>query len=371
MSAILQRLFGSTRSDPDGLRALRAANARLQKEVDAHQATLAALAAAHAGLELQVAERTEDIRILNERFAAGLRNSAVTLIEQDEALRYTWVFNPPGDIDATQIVGRRERDYVGEEHAAAMVALRREVLATGEPRQAELRVERGGRPFWYLFRAQPTRLRDGRPGVITSSVDITAQKHQQEHLQLVTRELNHRSKNLLTIVMSLARQTAVGLDVPQAFLARLGERLASLAAAHDVLVQQDWRGADLAAVIEGQLKHQLQAFAGRIAVAGCACELPPETAHYLGLAIHELGANAAKYGALSNGEGEVEVAWTVTPEAGLRLVWRETGGPPVEAPAGRGFGRTILEMLTPRALNGTASLEFARAGVVWTLEAPL
>ncbi|HTI66184.1 MAG TPA: HWE histidine kinase domain-containing protein [Caulobacteraceae bacterium] len=375
MSDILQRLFRSVRRDPDGMRALQAANARLQAEIDAHQATVAALAAAHATLELQVAERVEDIRILNERFAAGLRNSPVTLVEQDEALRYTWVFNPPAGLDPQQMVGHQAYDFTEPHTADLAVSLRREAMASGEPRQAEMRVERGGEVFWYMVRVQPTRLRDGCPGVIASSVDITAQKHQQEHLELVTRELNHRSKNLLTIVLSIARQTAAGLDVPPAFLGRLSERLGSLAAAHDVLVEGDWRGADLHAVIESQLRHLIQSVAGRIRIVGEGFELSPEMAHYVGLAIHELGANAAKYGALSTDRGQVVVEWAVAPGAGgessLRIDWRETGGPRAEPPSAKGFGCTILEVLAPRALGGTASLRFAEEGVAWSLEAPL
>ena len=355
--------------------ALRTANDELQAEAAAHQATLRELQTARASLELQVAERVQDIRVLNERFTAGLRNSPVTLTEQDDELRYSWVFNPPLDIDPDDMVGHRGEDYAEPETLTRVMGLRRDVLATGETREAEISVARGGRVFWYLVRVQPTRLRDGAPGVLTSSIDISAQKHQQEHLQLITRELNHRSKNLLTIVQSIARQTASGLDVPPAFLERLGERLGSLAAAHDVLVEGDWRGADLRAVIESQLKHQLQTVGDRIGLDGARVELAPEMAHYVGLAIHELGANAVKYGPLSGDLGRVDIVWSSAPgpDGGvlLQLDWRESGGPPVEAGGLRGFGRTILEVLTPRAMGGTAALAFDAAGVNWSLRAPI
>lgn len=356
--------------DADAMQALQAANARLQAEVAAHEATLRQLHETRCTLEQQVAERVEDLRFLNARFTTGLRNSAVTLVEQDEQLRYTWVFNPPADLDPDEMVGHRGEDYAAPSSIAAIEALRREALSTGEVREGEIEVHRLGRTFWYQVQVQPTRLRDGAPGVVTTSVDITALKRQQDHLRLITRELNHRSKNLLTIVQSIARQTAAGTPDPGAFLSRLEERLGSLAAAHDVLARDDWRGADLAAVVESQLKHQLLAFDGRIRLAGARLDLGPDMAHYLGLAVHELGANAAKHGALSADGGRVEVEWSGDGEA-FRLDWRESGGPAVTPPPPGGFGRTILEFLAPRALAGRAELRFDPAGVSWSLEAPL
>lgn len=320
-----------------------------------------------------MADRVQDLRVLNERFAKGLQNSPMTLVEQDDQLRYTWVFNPPAEFDPHDMVGRRGEDFADAETIAPVDGLRRETLASGELREAEISVERGGRTFWYLLQTQRTELRDGRVGVISRSIDITAQKQQQEHLQVITRELNHRSKNLLTIVQSIARQTALGLDVPAAFMSRLGERLGSLAAAHDVLVEGDWRGADLRAVIESQLKHQMQSMGERIGLEGESFELAPDVAHYLGLAVHELGANALKYGALSGDAGRVDISWSMSSKhegGGLRLQWRESGGPRVERSGVEGFGSTILEFLTPRALGGEAELRFDHDGVVWALRVP-
>jgi PAS domain S-box-containing protein len=369
MRAIATRLLGAPTRE-----SLRAAKARLEAEVAAHQATLRELEAARAELERQVEAGVEEIRTLNARFTAGLQHSSVTLIEQDADLRYTWTFNTPFGLRSEHLVGRTETDFMAPESAAAVRALKREVLETGEARQGEFEIGTEGNRGWFLLRAEPTRLLDGRPGLIGSSIEITAQKQQQAHLEVVMRELNHRSKNLLTIVQSIARQTASGLDVPEAFLTRMSERLRALAAAHDVLVQGHWRAADVRAVIEGQIRHQLQAVCDRITLDGEPTELAPETAHYLGLAVHELGANAAKYGALSNEDGRVEVRWAFEPWVDgrrLRLEWREAGGPPVAPPVRRGFGITILEVLAPRALGGTAQLAFGETGLTWTLTAPV
>jgi two-component sensor histidine kinase len=187
------------------------------------------------------------------------------------------------------------------------------------------------------------------------------------------RELNHRSKNLLTIVLSLMRQTARGFELPPAFTVRLEERLGALANAHDVLATQEWRGADMGAVLQGQLAHQLGAYPGRIHIEGPLLRLPPESAHYVGMALHELGSNAVKYGALAGPQGQVWVRWRLSdgdaPE--LELEWREEFERSIPAPHRLGFGSTILQSLTPRALGGVAELAFKEEGLIWTLKAPL
>jgi two-component sensor histidine kinase len=223
------------------------------------------------------------------------------------------------------------------------------------------------------MRIEPLTLAGGKTGLMVTSTDISELKRHEEHLRTVMRELNHRSKNLLTIVMSLTRQTARSFKVPKAFLARLQERMAALASAHDELARQDWKGADLKSVIEGQLKYQLESFPDRITIAGPACQLPSEGAQYVGMAIHELGSNAVKYGALSAETGRVHVVWGKGPsgDAPLVIEWTEVGGPALDPPTQFGFGSTILRTLTPKALDGKATLDFLPTGVRWTLTAPL
>ncbi len=354
---------------------LQAVNTQLSAEIAAHQTTLVALERARSGLEHDVAERTEDLRVADARFRAAIANSPMTVYEQDDALRYTWVYNPPFGLQAGEMLGRTETDIMAPADAAALQAVKRRALETGGPVRQEVSARTARGEGWFEMNVEPFQLRDGRAGLIASSVDVTAQKQQQEHLRTVMRELNHRSKNLLTIVQSIARQTARGLDVPEAFLTRLSDRLKALADTHDVLVQENWSGADLRAVIEGQLRPQLDAYGDRIGVRGERVALPAEAAHYMGLALHELGSNATKYGALASEAGRVDISWSIEPDdaegAQLRLCWRESDGPTVIAAERRGFGRTILEQLTPRAMRGRSELRFEQTGVVWTLSAPL
>ena len=162
--------------------------------------------------------------------------------------------------------------------------------------------------------------------------------------------------------------------MPAEFAVRLQERLSSLASAHDVLANQDWRGAELEAIIRGQLESHLQAFGSRITLDGGACTVPADSAHYVGMALHELISNAVRYGALAGEGGTIAVSWR-TPERGadewLDLEWRESGGGAVTEPARLGFGATILTSLAPSALGGKADLQFDAGGLSWILSAPL
>jgi PAS domain S-box-containing protein len=346
----------------------------LQAEVEAHRVTLEALEAARIRLAEEMALVASDLRVTTKRFEAALRSSPVTLLEQDESLTYTWAYNPPLGLSPEQMVGLSELDLFTADSAAEVRALKYQALGTRTPISGEVRIQVGDRAGWFAMHVEPTVLADGRPGIVATSTDVTARHEHENHLRMLMREMNHRAKNVLAIVTSLARQTARGFDIPDVFLTRFSERLSSLAAAHDVLAQQDWKGADLRAVIEGQLRHQLDAFGGRIRLQGGECSLPSESAHYVGLALHELGSNAVKHGALSTASGDVTVCWRITGEDGqarLELEWRERGGAAVSEPERAGFGSEILRRLVARAVNGASELTFASDGVCWRLTAPL
>lgn len=343
----------------------------LEAEIAAHRKTLSELRIARTQLADRVEETEGDLRETNRRFQAALRDSPVTVFEQDAELRYTWVYNPPLGLDPSALIGHTELDFFDPESAQAVQTLKLEALEARQPRRQDLRIAAGERSGWFDLRIEPIELRNGQPGLVATSTDVTDMKRHEEHLKLVMRELNHRSKNLLTIVLSIARRTARGFDLPDDFLKRLEERLTSLASAHDVLAMQNWRGADLLAVIRGQLKVQLQTFSDRITLDGPPCMLPAEAAHYVGMALHELGSNAVKHGVLAGDQGTVAIRWSLSGARDLHLEWCEEGGPKVQAPSRQGFGSTILQTLAPRAIGGEAELVFEEAGLRWTLRASL
>ena len=189
------------------------------------------------------------------------------------------------------------------------------------------------------------------------------------------RELTHRSKNLLAVVQAMAHQTAASSVDVQAFHRDFEKRLRGLAKSHDLLVRRNWEGAPIDDLVSSQLALLGGTDADRIAIEGAAVTLVPEAAQYLGVALHELATNAAKYGALATPAGKVQVAWQTREghDRAQRLVftWRESGGLAVGPPDGKGFGRVVLEEIVPGMLGGTAAVAFAADGMTWTLDVPL
>lgn len=209
---------------------------------------------------------------------------------------------------------------------------------------------------------------DGGPvRVVGTNIDVTDRKAAEAHQQLLINELNHRVKNTLAIVQAIAWQSFRGAS-RQARDAFEG-RLEALAAAHDVLTRQKWEAGDIGQIIAvATAPHH--AADGRLSLEGPSVDLEPKTAVALGLAMHELGTNAVKYGALSRAGGRVEVRWTAN-DGRLRLEWREIGGPPVKAPRRKGFGARMLQHGLAGELGGEVRLDFHRDGLVCTVEAPL
>jgi len=345
----------------------------LQAEIDAHRRTLDDLEMTRKRLLERVIVTESENSTTNRRFEAALKGSQVTVLEQDEDLRVTWAYNLGLGLDLDRVIGSTEDEFLTPESAAELKSIKSSVLSTGNPIRASVNIATRYESGWFDIRIERINIDETRRGIVVTSTDISDLKRQEEHLRIVMRELNHRTKNLLTIVMSLTRQTSRSFEVPEAFAIRLQERLAALASAHDELARQEWKGAELKAVIEGQLRYQMESFADRIEVIGPDFRLPAEAAHYVGMAIHELGSNAVKHGALSSDQGEVRVTWHVDAADAktLTLEWTEIGGPFFPPPTKLGFGSTILRHLTARALEGSAELDFLPSGVRWKLIAPL
>jgi PAS domain S-box-containing protein len=244
-------------------------------------------------------------------------------------------------------------------------------VATGEPYDIEHRVRmRDGGYRWARSRAFPRRHGNGEICLwYGSTEDIHERKVAEEHQRLLINELNHRVKNTLASVQGIAFQTLRGeLSLAEA-RARFEARLMALSGAHNLLTEENWGGASLDRVVNDSIEH-LAGEAGRFEVEGEPLRLAPRAALALAMALHELGTNAAKYGALSVEGGRVAIAWS---RAGgqLRLEWRERGGPPVPPPSRRGFGSRLIERGLAADLGGTAALHFDPAGLRCEIQASL
>jgi len=196
--------------------------------------------------------------------------------------------------------------------------------------------------------------------------EITSRKAAEEQQQLLLNELNHRVKNTLATVQSIAAQTLRTAPSPAEFREAFEKRLIALSQAHNLLARSNWRGASLRELIERELTPHGLGDAGRIELTGPDVWLPPAKALAFGLMLHELATNAARHGALSIPGGKVVVAWRIEESDGdarLRLVWQEMGGPEVREPKRRGFGSRLIERGLAQDLGGAATLHFEPGGV--------
>jgi two-component sensor histidine kinase len=195
-----------------------------------------------------------------------------------------------------------------------------------------------------------------------------------EHQKLLIDELNHRVKNTLATVQSIATQTLRTADTTQDAKDALERRLLALSRAHDVLTRENWEGADLMDVVERALEPYQVHSENRLHITGPHVRLTPRMSLALAMALHELATNAVKYGALSNKSGIIDVSWAVQDGAApprLVLQWKEAGGPPVVAPRRRGFGSRLIERSLAQDLDGQVDIAFAPTGVVCTVNAPV
>ncbi|MFC3079474.1 CHASE domain-containing protein [Phenylobacterium terrae] len=204
--------------------------------------------------------------------------------------------------------------------------------------------------------------------------EVAARQAAEGQLRLLLDELNHRVKNTLATVQSVAAQTLREGQAPHEAREEFEGRLVALSQTHDLLTRDSWRGARLADLVQVEVAPYESARTGRVAAKGPAVWLSPNLAVALGMALHELVTNAVKYGALSTDAGRVEIEWRLSgqgAERRLELCWEEIGGPPVAPPTRKGFGARLITTGLRRQLNGQVDLIFDPAGVRCTIDMPL
>ncbi|MFL5295338.1 MAG: sensor histidine kinase [Phenylobacterium sp.] len=239
---------------------------------------------------------------------------------------------------------------------------------------------RDGEPVWIHLTVSLVRGETGEPDYFVSIIEDIGyrkaaegeQQRYQGHLRLLINELNHRVKNTLATVQSMASQTMRGeIDLPAAYKA-FESRLMGLAEVHDVLTRERWQGASLQEVAERALKPFAGQVSGQVMIHGPQVWLQPGAALTMALVFHELATNAVKYGALSVERGRVDLAWSHAPgDETLGLRWAESGGPPVTPPTRRGFGSRLIERALRGELRGAAELTYAPEGLVCAMTARL
>lgn len=226
-----------------------------------------------------------------------------------------------------------------------------------------------GKTITIDFQLYPIKDDTGRvTHIIPSGFDVTERNEAMEHLQMIMAEVNHRSKNMLSLVQAVARQTV--RTSPDDFLDKFSARISAIAKAQDLLVQANWASVDLRTLVESQLDYFKDAIDDRIHVSGPPIVISAQAAQSLSLVLHELATNAGKYGSLSNAEGRVTISWTVEESDGpplLSLDWVESGGPKVSPPTRTGFGSVLISTMIESAFDARSEISYDPSGIKWRL----
>jgi PAS domain S-box-containing protein len=306
----------------------------------------------HAGTGIAIADLEGRIRTCNPAYAAMLGYSGQEL----QGLGFLSLLHP-GDREANLAENRRLQ---AQEIPSFEIVNRY--------------IGKGGELIWVHKHVSLLCDAEGRPTATCAlATDITERKRQDDHVRFLMREVNHRSKNMLSVVQVIARQTA-GTS-PIDFAARFERRLHALAASQDVLVKSEWQGANLEVLVRSQLAHFEGLIGTRIKLQGPPLFVTASAAQALGMALHELATNAGKYGVLANSEGQVVIEWSLKEEnAGARtfaISWREQGGCPVVPPSKRGFGSTVICDMAELSLGAKVELDYPVTGLCWRLRCPV
>jgi PAS domain S-box-containing protein len=330
----------------------------------------------YAGVDIDITDRKrteEALRESEERYRTLIENANDLVFTLDLDFRITSA-NPA----VKQLLGYAPEELVGTPLSRYVPAtqlpkhkemLRRKLTGeTGATRYEMQVVARNGQVRTLETNSRLSLDRDGKPNAIHAiSRDITERKKYEEHLAFTTRELSHRTKNVLAVVLAMVRQIGKQTESFDQFEERFSGCIKALAFCHDLLVESDWQGADLRSLIAVQVAPFGGLDERKIRAIGPPITLSPQATQLIGLAVHELATNAAKHGALTTPAGTVTIEWQPGHANGAaRLAWREQNGPRVAPPTRRGFGHTVLERMAS-SLGGEASLQFQPEGLRWSM----
>jgi PAS domain S-box-containing protein len=233
-----------------------------------------------------------------------------------------------------------------------------------------------GSEFWATVFINPVA---DESGVVVqnfvSFADVSQHKQAQAQAKLLIDELNHRVNNTLSTVQSIVVQAFRKSSDAEVIRDAIEARIFALSRSHDLLTRQNWESAGLVDIVNGALEPfgVVDGPAARFVINGSNIRLSPKATLALGIAFHELAANAVKFGAFSNDAGSIVIAWTIEPTPkGDRLIlhWQEKDGPPVAPPSRKGFGSQVIERGLAHELDGSVQLEYPQTGVVCTINIP-
>lgn len=319
--------------------------------------------------DLTAKKKAESDLKASEAFARSLLQASVdwiSVIDEDGRVVYT---NRSSDCDQTtkqiQAVARSWIDLWPPNQRTAIAIASAEARQSGAARITVMRRDANDRVVWYDLHMILLPESSAEQRLLAMARDITTKKQDDDHIGLMVKELSHRAKNLLAVINAMARSTTAQCRSVAEFEVAFCARILGLSRSHDLLVTQDWRGAQLLTLVRQHLSPFMDVNSNRLRVSGVNVMLQPAMAQALGMVLHELATNAVKYGALSNSTGCIHMS-CANVGGKYEIEWSETGGPIVRAPASCGFGSVVVEDMASEAFSCEARIEFRPSGVVWS-----
>jgi PAS domain S-box-containing protein len=384
LSALLSRAFITRPFEiiTNGIRDWRRGDYQARISLPGKSGEFGILARAFNDLMDDVAERQQALQVSEERARLALEAGHMG----------TWWYDPDKKVggwsnQAAAMIGLPETmttmnpkdwlDILHPDDADRVAEKWRHAIRNRGDYEDEYRIRhRSGTVRWINSKGRVFLDTRKRPAYFVGILqDITEQKQAEEQQRFFLNELNHRVKNTLATVQSIASQTLRTTETPNQFKEAFEGRLLALSKTHNLLTRQSWREAELRDVAEQELAPYRKAGDERVVLEGPDVRLPARYAINLGLVLHELVTNAAKYGALSTNAGHLEVTWSVIESEDrpkqLRIHWTETGGPAVAPPKRQGFGSRLIRRSIEGELGGYMVLNFAESGVAYDISVPL
>lgn len=310
--------------------------------------------------------------------STALAGSPVTIFFQDTDHRFVWIENQQSIWASDDLLGMADADVFTPESTQRLANAKQAAIEGGVKKAVELTPREAVIADGSECRLKVTvqALHDGQgrlQGYLCASLDITLEMQRERTLKSLLREVAHRSKNMLAMVLSLSAQTARSSKTTDGFLRAFTGRVQSLAKSQDVITERNWAGAGFRELVDQQVLKVVQLGVARIEVTGADPNLSPSAALHVGLALHELVTNALVHGALIQPDGRIVIDCTIVEEEGhtptARLTWQESTPTELAVPprSERSFGRTVLERVVPAAVSGKGALSFRPDGVFYTL----
>ncbi|MGN6469899.1 MAG: sensor histidine kinase [Rhizobiaceae bacterium] len=312
---------------------------------------------------------------IGKNLARALNNCGISVIYQDTAGHVVWTRNVPEAWGRGVVPGARDEDFLPPKEAERLRSVKEEVLASGTSRTIQIAVPDGVGSGWFDLWVDADRGDGGGiRGLLTTAVETTEQKRREQTLRALLREVSHRSKNLLSIIQSVATQTGRYSGSIDSFLVRFRGRIQSLASSQDLVTSSNWRGANLQELVTGQVARYCADPQRNIRLQGENPYFNPNAALHVGLALHELAVNSVSYGTLAGGDGFVTISAQRSEDQGkkgeLVLVWSEASVADPAARQEKRFGSVALERVVPASLGGSANLVFGEEGLEYRLVVP-